>query len=118
MNLCTWNYGNIKPRIIMPLPSTFVPRPAMEILESVSRAFDIPIGTLKGASRTRPVAYARFAAYHILFSTRHLSYQQIGNLLGKRDHTTVIYGCRRAVGLIATDPDFASAYERARHGSV
>jgi chromosomal replication initiator protein len=33
------------------------------------------------------------------------SLPQIGSLLGKRDHTTVLYGCERIADLIEQDAD-------------
>ena len=38
-----------------------------------------------------------------------LSYAVIGRILGNRDHTTVIYLHRKAIGLRVTDPEFALA---------
>ncbi|MCW2405055.1 chromosomal replication initiation ATPase DnaA [Sphingobium sp. B1D7B] len=62
-----------------------------------------------------PSSCARIAAYRLIREELKYSYPRIGRIM-RRDHSTVMSGIRRANELLATDPNFAAAYERARQG--
>ncbi len=90
-------------------------RQSIDIIEAASRAFQVPVQVIKSDIRSAPACAPRFAAMKLMREERCLSYPVIGRLLD-RDHSTVMSGIRRANELLATDPDFAAAYERARQG--
>lgn len=94
----SWNVRHIKPR-------------ASEILDDVSFLFDQPVWVLKSAVRSRDVAYPRFAAMYALRKVALMSLPQIGLLLN-RDHTTIIYGCKRALEIAEEDTEFRMKLER------
>jgi chromosomal replication initiator protein len=77
-----------------------------DILEQASRAFDVPIKLIQSASRRPRYCTARFA---VMYALREQGYSlaEIGEVLGNRDHTTIIYGLERAEVLAQTDPWFA-----------
>lgn len=83
------------------------------IVADVARAFDVTPGEMVQHYRDRRLAYPRFAAYRLL-RDRGLTTPQIGRMLGKRDHSTIIHGLERAETLLRTDPEFAARYEEAR----
>lgn len=62
---------------------------------------------LLGSARCRPIAYARFALM-LALRREGWSLPLIGLWLGKRDHTTIMYGIARAQELLGTDADFAA----------
>ena len=82
-------------RVLQPThPATRSPSPDT-ILKLVSTHFHFTPADLAGASRARDVTYARHIAMYFL---RYLGLRgpaQIGTLLGNRDHSTVLNGCRR-----------------------
>jgi chromosomal replication initiator protein len=87
------------------VPSFYRP-PVVDDIERAARAFGIPAADIRGSARHFKICRARWAAM-LLMRRRGLSTTQIGNKIGKRDHTTVMHGLKRAEELMATDRDFA-----------
>ena len=83
------------------------------IIAAVCRVFDVPEQHLVGPRRARQYARPRQMAMYIAKRRcGHLSLPAIAHLLGKKDHTTVMYGIKRAQELIETNPDFRADYYR------
>jgi chromosomal replication initiator protein len=74
-----------------------------DVLNAVSRAFGISNDRLLGRERTRDVALPRQVAMYLLREEGGVSLPQIGELIGGRDHTTVIYACDKVNDLMDTD---------------
>ncbi len=86
----------------------------MDVVDAVARAGGVRPNDLIGRGQTRPLARARQLAMHLLHEIHPgVSLHAIGYLLD-RDHTTVLYGCRRAEALLARGGAFRELYERAR----
>lgn len=65
-----------------------------EIERRACRAFGVTRSELQSPRRHKSIVFARqFVMYWSVRLTSH-SYPQIGRLIGGRDHTTVIHGCR------------------------
>lgn len=83
-------------------------RPTLrQIVLSVSRFYDVPVNDLKSVRRTKQVARARQVIMYLAREMTPLSMPQIGNMLGNRDHTTVLHGIRSTAARIEKDGDFA-----------
>ena len=74
-----------------------------DVLNAVSRAFGISNDRLLGRERTRDVALPRQVAMYLLREEGGVSLPQIGEMIGGRDHTTVIYACEKVNNLMDTD---------------
>jgi len=74
-----------------------------QIIATVAQAFDLPVDRLLSRERTRRVALPRQVAMYLLREEAHISLPQIGEALGGRDHTTVMYGCDKVSELIEQD---------------
>jgi chromosomal replication initiator protein len=74
-----------------------------DVLDAVSRAFGITNDRLLGRERTREVALPRQVAMYLLREEGGVSLPQIGEMIGGRDHTTVIYACDKVNDLMETD---------------
>ncbi len=86
----------------------------MDVVDAVAHAGGVRPKDLIGRGQTRPLTRARQLAMHLLHEIHPgVSLHAIGFLLD-RDHTTVLYGCRRAEALLARDGTFRELYERAR----
>ncbi len=86
----------------------------MDVVAAVARAGGLRPKDLIGRGRTRALSRARQLAMHLLHEIHPgVSLHAIGYLLD-RDHTTVLYGCRRAEALLARGGAFRELYERAR----
>lgn len=85
-----------------------------DIARAVSRYHQISMIDLVSARRDHPCVRPRqiimYLARHM--TTRTLSY--IGQLLGNRDHTTVLHGAQRIAELIRTDERLAADVEAVR----
>ena len=63
-----------------------------ELLEAVANHFGIKQTTLKGPKRDRPIARPRQVFMYLARVELGLTHDDIGGLLGGRDHTTVMHG--------------------------
>ncbi len=66
-----------------------------DVIAQVCRHFDIPPQELTGPSRKRHTSYTRHVAMYLLRHESQQSLHQIGALLGGRDHSSILQGCRR-----------------------
>ena len=83
-------------------PSSPCPQSPDAIISGVAGYFNLPPSALTSPSRTRPISEARHIAMYLLREDAQLPLKQIGHLLGGRDHSTVIHGCRKVSTLIKT----------------
>lgn len=73
-----------------------LPRPtAGKIMEVVSRHFRVSSGDLCGPSRKSRLVEARQTLMYLLRKQLGLPLEEIGGLLGGRDHSTIIYGIEK-----------------------
>ena len=61
------------------------------VQEVVARYFNIDKKDLKGSKRSNDIAFPRQIAMYLCRDTANMSFPQIGNEFGKRDHTTVMH---------------------------
>ncbi|MFC1936631.1 chromosomal replication initiator protein DnaA [Chloroflexota bacterium] len=74
-----------------------------QILHLVATAFNITVEEMLARNRSRQVALPRQVAMYLLREEAHISLPQIGEFLGGRDHTTVMYGCDKVADLLESD---------------
>lgn len=77
--------------------------PPGEIIQRVAHHFGLKPDQLKGRSRKRDIARPRQIAMYLIREETDASLPQIGNLLGGRDHSTILYGCERVAELLDED---------------
>jgi chromosomal replication initiator protein len=73
------------------------------VVDVVASAFGISREKLMGRERTREAALPRQVVMYLLREEANVSLPQIGEVLGGRDHTTVIYACEKVANLIERD---------------
>ena len=76
---------------------------ADEIVDRVARTFGVTVDRILGRDRSKQVALPRQIAMYLLREEANFSLPQIGEALGGRDHTTVMYGCGKISELLETD---------------
>lgn len=96
-----------------PAPPTPPRNMAAPIVDAVAAAFGVTVYNLHSPSRQKPHCLARFACFWLLTSRLKLSSPKIGRILGRRDHTTVLSGLRRARDLYEHDADWRAKYDAA-----
>ena len=84
------------------LPRRSEVQPA-DILRRVAQVFSIPVDRMLGRDRSREVALPRQVAMYLLRQEANCSLPQIGETLGGRDHTTVMYACQKVEDLLERD---------------
>jgi chromosomal replication initiator protein len=73
------------------------------IQQLVAESFGITIDELLSPNRTAELALARQIAMYIARKNLHLTVNQIAIAFNKKDHTTVLYACRRIDEMIKTN---------------
>jgi chromosomal replication initiator protein len=76
---------------------------ADQILTAVASVFGISTEELLGRGRSRDVALPRQVAMYLMREEVNASLPQIGEVLGGRDHTTVMYACEKVADMIERD---------------
>ena len=66
-----------------------------DVVDKVSRYFDIDPATIYEKTRRKEVVKPRQLIMYILREDYAVSYPSIGQKLGGRDHTTVIHSCEK-----------------------
>jgi chromosomal replication initiator protein len=76
-----------------------------KIIELVAREWQISVDALLGRGRSQKVAQPRQVAMYLLRKETNASLPQIGEALGGRDHTTVMYAIDKIANEIETKTD-------------
>lgn len=66
--------------------------PPIEVMKTVASFYGLKESQLKGSKRERTIVIPRQILMYILRSEFQINYEDIGDLLGGRDHTTVMHG--------------------------
>ncbi len=85
---------------------SFVHRPVASpdrILNVVCHHFDVKLTELTSARRPQALSFTRQVAMYLLRERTELSLSEIGELLGGRDHTTILHGIRKIEGALDND---------------
>ncbi len=69
--------------------------PPRKILESVAEIEGVTVDDLLGQNRSAKIAIPRQLAMYILRQYNEISLPQVGEILGGRDHTTVMYATKK-----------------------
>ncbi|MEK6574638.1 MAG: chromosomal replication initiator protein DnaA, partial [Chloroflexota bacterium] len=79
---------------------------AAHILDTVAAFYAVTVDDIVGRDRTKEITMPRQMAMYLVRAETDASLPEIGQLLGGRDHTTVMYGCEKINNLIETDDSF------------
>jgi chromosomal replication initiator protein len=85
---------------LMPEPKEIEPG---QILSTIAQEYGVSMDELLSQSRSQRIAFPRQVAMYILREESELSLPKIGELLGGRDHTTVMYGHEKISDLLERD---------------
>ena len=87
---------------LLPLRSDIAPA---KIIELVAKEWQTTVDALMGRDRSQKIAQPRQVAMYLLRKETDASLPQIGDVLGGRDHTTVMYAIEKIAGEIETKAD-------------
>ncbi|MES0359910.1 MAG: chromosomal replication initiator protein DnaA [Anaerolineales bacterium] len=74
-----------------------------EVVQTVANAFGVQVDRMLSRDRSREVALPRQIVMYLLREESHISLPSIGETLGGRDHTTIMYGCDKIADLLERD---------------
>lgn len=74
------------------------------IVEVVSQYYNLNPEDITSKKRPREISYPRQIVMYLCRTLTDMSLPQIGNKLGKRDHTTIIHGYEKIQSEMKTDP--------------
>lgn len=75
----------------------------MQILRTIAQEYGVSMDELLSQSRSQRIAFPRQVAMYMLREESELSLPKIGELLGGRDHTTIMYGHDKITDLLERD---------------
>lgn len=76
---------------------------ASDVIHVVADSFGITDDQIIGRVRTQEIALPRQIAMYLLREEANISLPQIGDAIGGRDHTTVMYACQKVADLLESD---------------
>jgi chromosomal replication initiator protein len=85
---------------LLPKPNTLVPA---EVMRQVADAFGVTVENLVGSDRRQEVVLPRQIAMYLLRKEANFSLPKIGEAMGGRDHTTVMYACQKVTDMLERD---------------
>ncbi len=74
-----------------------------QIIERVAESFGVTVDRLIGRDRSKQIAWPRQIAMYLLREEAKVSLPHIGEALGGRDHTTVMYACEKVADILERD---------------
>lgn len=85
---------------LLPKPSSLEPE---EVMSQVAGAFGVTVQNLIEADRRQEVVLPRQIAMYLLREEANFSLPKIGEAMGGRDHTTVMYACQKVTDMLERD---------------
>lgn len=95
-------------------PDALLNRDPQSVLQAVANEFRVTPVELTGPRRSHNIVVPRQAAMYLMREVCQLSFPQIGEYLGGRDHTTAMHGCEKMAQRLEEDAELRSRVERVR----
>jgi len=89
-----------------------------EILARVAKHCGVPQKQIRSSSRKQAVVFARGLVSFLARTTARASYEQIGQALGDRNHTTIMHGYQKMQIAYQSDPHIREMIDELRHELV
>ena len=74
-----------------------------DVIHVVAEAYGTTVERILGRGRTQEIALPRQIAMYLLREEAKISLPQIGDAMGGRDHTTVMYACQKVADMLERD---------------
>lgn len=89
------------PRVVTP----------MFVLETVADHFDLTLDEICGVNRSKKFSYPRQIAMYLIRSLTPSNYEDIGNMLGGKNHTTVMHGTNKIENNLEIDEELRATID-------
>jgi hypothetical protein len=78
------------------------------IKRHVAEFFSLTLTELKASTRRPAIAFPRQIAMYLTRELLHVSYKEIAESFGSKDHTTILHACQKVEKRLETDSEFKS----------
>jgi chromosomal replication initiator protein len=85
-----------------------------EVLDVVANEFELKVVDLRGARRYKEIVLPRQISMYLLRNDFDLPLTRVAEMLGGRDHTTIMYGVQKCERLLGTDTALKERVEAIR----
>jgi len=82
-----------------------------EAINLISHYFGVGVSQLKGDRRTKQIVWPRQVLMHMLRTELELPLEEVGRLIGGRDHSTVMHAVDKVTVELATNQAFKNQFE-------
>lgn len=86
----------------------------VEVINLISNYYGVGVQQLKGDRRTKNIVWPRQILMHLLRADLKLPFEEVGRLIGGRDHTTVMHADTKVVREAAANPGFGAQLQLLR----
>jgi chromosomal replication initiator protein len=110
--------SELTPRLVEMALSDLMPQirsiTPTQVVDLVARAYNLTSDQMLGRDRSQNVALPRQIAMYLIREASDASLPQIGQALGGRDHTTVMYAIEKIADKVQTDQQFHRQVDKLR----
>lgn len=89
-----------------------------QVIKAIAQHFDIEVTDLLGKKRIKELVYPRQLVMYLLREQLHQSYPQIGEVLGGKDHTTVMHGVNKITKELKENNQIEADLSAVRQGLI
>jgi chromosomal replication initiator protein len=82
-----------------------------DVIKAVAAHYRLKITDIKGKRRTKAIAWARQVAMYLSRELTQSSFPEIGQKMGGKDHSTVMYACSKLAAEVKENPDVLQQVE-------
>ena len=83
----------------------------VSILDAVAEYFQVSVDALKGRSRDQKVTQARHIAIYLVREKTTCGLEDLGRMLGGRDHSTVLRGHQKIAGMLSSNANLRKSVD-------
>jgi chromosomal replication initiator protein len=88
-----------------------VPVTIDRIINEVARTYNVMPGDIRSPKRSANISTARQVCAYVIREITQIPYNEIGDELGGRDHSTIVYQMKQAEANIAKNPRYQETIE-------
>lgn len=85
-----------------------------KVIDAVCKHYSVSKRAILGKERSKMIAYPRQILMYILRIEMKIPYEELGQILGGRDHSTIMHGVEKITELLSKDADTRADIERIR----
>lgn len=83
-----------------------------KVIDAVCKHYSVSKRAILGKERSKMIAYPRQVLMYILRVEMKIPYEELGQILGGRDHSTIMHGVDKIATLLSNDADTRGDIER------